>query len=323
MTDLPLLDHRHYALLLALEDTGTVRDAADRLGLTQSAASHRLAEAERRLGLDLTERRGRRVFLTPAARSLIAAGRPALESLARAERRVMGSARAGKQVVRFGQSPYSRLHWLPAFLDILVRHHPEVDIDLVPRAAVDPLGTLRNGAADLVVVYGPEEPSPDLLWLRLGADPLVAVMAPDHPLATKPYVEAHEIAEERYITYTSRPVSGFEWEQFFRPGGIAPQRVSHLESPEAILDLLRAGYGVSILSRWAVSPEVAAGTLAAVPLGATGISVAWWAVLRKTAERGPAAAVANLLQSTSAEHGVGLNVRKFGDEPGEGSIGDF
>jgi len=316
MSDFPSLDHRHYALLVSLEETGTVRDAADRLGLTQSAASHRLAEAERRLGLDLTEKRGRRVFLTPAARTLVATARPALESLARAERRVRSSVVRGREMIRFGQSPYSRLHWLPAFLDVLSKAHPEIDIDLVPRAASDPLGTLRAGVADVVAVYGPEEPGPDLAWIRLGSDPLVAVMAADHPLAARSFVAAHEIAEERYITYTSRPVSGFEWEQFFRPGGAAPQRVSHVESPEAILDLLRAGYGVSILSQWAVSPEVSAGYLAAVPLGSNGIAVDWWAVHRRSAVGGPAETVARLLQSTSRRHGVGLNVQQFGDEPG-------
>ena len=53
-----------------------------------------------------------------------------------------------------------------------------------------------------------------------------------------------------------------------------------VQVPEAIIDLVRAGFGISILSRWAVEPEIADGTLVARPLGEEGLSLDWWAVIR-------------------------------------------
>ena len=50
-------------MLTAIAEAQTMRAAAKRLGVTQSALSHRLAEAERRLGGALFEREGRRLRL--------------------------------------------------------------------------------------------------------------------------------------------------------------------------------------------------------------------------------------------------------------------
>jgi LysR family transcriptional regulator for metE and metH len=50
--------------------------------------------------------------------------------------------------------------------------------------------------------------------------------------------------------------------------------------PEAIIDLVRAGFGISILSRWAVEPEISDGTLVAKPITREGVSIPWWGVIR-------------------------------------------
>ncbi|MEH6526786.1 MAG: LysR family transcriptional regulator, partial [Sneathiella sp.] len=64
------IDWRHYQLLLAIRDTGGLTAAAKQLGVTQPAASHQIREAERRLGLQLVERQGRLLVLTPAGEKL-------------------------------------------------------------------------------------------------------------------------------------------------------------------------------------------------------------------------------------------------------------
>lgn len=54
-----LLDQTHWALLGTLHEGRTVTEAAALLGITQSAATQRLREAERRMGVPLVSKAGR------------------------------------------------------------------------------------------------------------------------------------------------------------------------------------------------------------------------------------------------------------------------
>ncbi len=276
----PKLEIRHLMMLEAVAETGTVTQAAKRLGVTQSALTHRIREAERRLNTQLFKKVGRRVFVTPAGERLQAAAGRVIDELSRAEEEIQLQNGMSKSIVRLGQGTYSRYHWLPEFLVRLSEKAPDIEIDLVARATYQPFLALQEGAADLVIVHASERRAPQFRWYRLGPDPLVAIMAPDHPLSGKPYLVAEDFVDERYITYSLMPELGLEWHSVLRPGSIQPRRLSVVQVPEAIIDLVRAGFGISILSRWAVEPEIADGTLVAKPINREGVTLNWWGVVR-------------------------------------------
>jgi LysR family transcriptional regulator for metE and metH len=66
----PKLEVRHLRMLQAMATTGNVTRAAALLNLTQSALSHQIREAERRLGLDLFVHGNKQMRMTPAAAAL-------------------------------------------------------------------------------------------------------------------------------------------------------------------------------------------------------------------------------------------------------------
>ena len=295
----PRLEIGHFAMLDAMAEEGAVGRAAARLGLTQSALTHRIRQAERRLGTALFERVGRRLRMTPAGERLLIAGQVALDQLVRAEDEVRTLATNERRLVRLAQATYSRFHWLPDFLRFLDAHSPDLELDLVAQGvAREPLAGLEAGRIDVAMVHARDPGSARFEAFRLTRDPLVAIMAPDHPLAAKAFVRAEDFAEERYITYSTTAEPGFEWEAFFRPAGVVPRRTSRVELPEAIIDLVRAGFGVSILSGWAVEPEVADGTLISRPVTAAGLALDWWAVRRRA--EGPDAPAGRLIEAMLA-----------------------
>jgi len=296
---------RHLAMLRTIADTGSVTHAADAVGVSQSALTHRIREAERRLGTALFGRVGNRLHLTPAGERLYTTAMFVLDDLARAESDIQVLTKQHRTVVRLGQGTYSRFHWYPDFVRSL--DEPDIELDIVARAAGEPLTCLLDGAADVVMVHGVEQETRRLRWSRLANDPRVAIMAPTHPLAAKPYLEAEDFATERYITYSVEPTRGFEWDRLFRAARVQPRRISAVGTPEAIIDLVRAGFGISILSQWAVQPEIDDGTLAARPLGRAGMDLNWWAVVRSDeAEDSPAARVADALVQWSRTRQAGL-----------------
>lgn len=73
------------------------------------------------------------------------------------------------------------------------------------------------------------------------------------------------------------------------PAGVTPARVSKLQLTEAVVETVKAGLGVSVMARWAVTPHLREGTLRAIPMTEAGLVRRWWAAVprrrRQTSRR--------------------------------------
>ena len=296
----PRLELHHFATVMAIIEAGSLTAAADQLSVSQSAVSHRLAEAERRIGQPLFERRpARGLQPTPAGLRLHQSAARALPDLLRAERDVIRAAGSPAEIVRLGVGSYDCYHWLPAYHPHLVETLPDVLLELVVVGDA-PGARLLDGDVD--VVLAPGSPSGPVVSRPLLTDELVLLTHPGHDLVERGWIEPEALAEQTYLTYSRTPSPGFEYDRFVRPSGVVPSTVLVIEDTGAIVEMVAAGLGVSILSRWAAGPAIAEGKVAAVPCGHHGLDLAWSALLRdSTPDDAPEALVATDLATWLAE----------------------
>ncbi|MEH6824625.1 MAG: LysR substrate-binding domain-containing protein [Motiliproteus sp.] len=282
------LDIKHWQMLKAIDEAGTLRQAAYVLGITQSALSHRLAEAERRLGGLLFEREGRRLRQTSAGRAMTQTANQIIPALQRAEFDFQQMADNETTVVRFGVAAYSCYHWLPSFLQVMSKKEPGIQLELVASATQNPLQNLQEGTVDVVLAPG-HLAIPGIDSIPVFQDELVLVASSKHKLATKQFIEATDLVGEDYLTYSKSAQPGFEYERFIRPSGVVPHLVTVVEVTDAIVELIAAGFGVSILSRWAVQSAIKNERISVVRLGEGKLDLGWSALVRES-EPTPAAA---------------------------------
>jgi LysR family transcriptional regulator for metE and metH len=277
------LEVRHLRLVAAIAEEGGVTRAARRLCLTQSALSHQLAALEDRLGTRLFLRLGRRMVLTPAGQRLLRAATRLLEDLERTEQEVtrLGSDRAG--VLRLATECYTCYHWVPSLLREFALKWPAVELRIIADATRRPLEALKDGRLDLAVISSPVRDRRFALT-SLFADELVAVMAPGHPLAGRPWLRPADFARENLILYTS-PEESTAFQKLLVPAGVTPRQVSEIQLTEAIVEMTKAGLGISVLARWSVAPQLAAGTLRAARLGRGGLRRRWTAATLRSSPR--------------------------------------
>jgi len=279
------LEVRHLKLLAAVADEGSVTGAARRLHLTQSALSHQLRDAEEKLGARLFLRLGRRMALTPAGEQMLQSARRVLTELEGAEGRIRQQASNAHGVLRLSTQCYTCYHWLPELLRDFRQCHPGVEVRIDAEATRAPLEALLEGRLDLVLTNcAPRDPR--LRVRPLFEDDLQVVLPPRHPLAREKYIQPQQLAGETVIVYPPRKDS-FLINLYMMPAGAQPGDVLEVPLTEAILEMVKAGLGVSFLARWAVAPWVAKREVAARPITRQGCRRQWSAVTLRRGESPP------------------------------------
>ncbi|WP_129139204.1 LysR family transcriptional regulator [Modicisalibacter coralii] len=225
-----MMNLTHWRLIVAVADTGTMSQGAERVGMTQSAASQAIAQLEKTLGATLFTRLRREVILTAFGESVVEHARAMLTSLnaIRAladERQGIGSGR-----LRLGSFPSILSRWLPTLLSTFRQRHPGIEIVLLEGSDEEVESWLADRTIDLGVVLNP---TPDRHPLILGRDAWVALIPTSHRLArrasaqgveltelvTQPYIHAsggchingHSLAEARGLTFRDIRVTVRDW----------------------------------------------------------------------------------------------------------------
>ena len=268
------LDVRHLRLLIEIADCGGLTRAAESLHLTQSAASHQLKDAEEKLGTPLFRREGRVLVRTEAGERMLGAARRVLEELEIAERDARRIAGGERQKLRLSTECYTCYYWLGPLMERFARRFPDVDVDVVIEATSRPVDFLLRGKLDLAVV---DEPTRDrgIEWEPVLKDELVAVLPPSHPAARKPFLEPKDYAGETVVLYEGKLEEFRFLREFLWPAKVEPKRIHQVRLTEAILELGRAGRGVSALARWSVEEQAHRLGLVTRPLGRKGLRRNW------------------------------------------------
>ncbi|MBJ6765770.1 LysR family transcriptional regulator [Myxococcaceae bacterium JPH2] len=275
-----MLELRHFKLIAAVADTGSLAAASRRLHLTSSALSHQLRDAEERLGVQLFQRRQRRLLLTGSGEKLLLSARRVLNEVAQAE----AACRANPQddLLRLSTGCYTVYGWLPPILGRWQAEFPRVELRIVLEATRQPLGALLNGELDLALTTDvPRQPR--LAQTALFQDELLLVVPSDHVLARRSYATAEDLVHEHLLTYAAPREQLDVFTRVLWPAGVEPQRVSPVPLTEALIELVRGGIGVTALPEWML-PTQRQG-LHTVRLTPRGVRRRWSAVTRATRQR--------------------------------------
>ena len=272
---------RHLQLLVAIADEGTVTRAGARLHLTQSALSHQLRDAEERIGTALFVRTKRKMFPTKAGEHLLATARSVIAQLRQAERELKHATGMQEGSLRITTQCNTCYHWLPGLLRKFQKRFPSVDIEIDVQSTNRPLTALLEGRLDLAIVYEQSENS-TLQFEPLFQDELVVIAAPNHRFARRAFIRPQDLGEETLITYSVPPETSLLFREVLNPAGVRPQRTMWLQLTESIIGMVESGLGVGVMAKWAVQPQLAAGTLACTRLTRSGLTRNWAAAFIRT-----------------------------------------
>ncbi|OYY74711.1 MAG: LysR family transcriptional regulator [Gammaproteobacteria bacterium 28-57-27] len=266
-------------MIQALAETGSVSAAAERVHLTQSALSHQLGALERYLGVTLLDRSRRPLRLSAAGERLLLAARRTLPEVEAARAEVLRlSHKHAPEQLRIAVECHSCFDWLMPAMDAYRAKFAEAELDLVSGFLPEPLDLLLDGRADLAVVSTMRD-WPGVSYLPLFRYEIVALLAPGHVLADKPWLGAQDFSGQTLITYPVPDQALDVVQRVLKPAGISPERRT-AELTVAILQLVASRRGLAALPRWAAQAQIERGYVQARPIGEQGLWSSLYAAFR-------------------------------------------
>jgi DNA-binding transcriptional LysR family regulator len=255
------MDTRQLAAFVAVVEKKSFSQAAERLGVTQPAVSLQIRALEKRLGVQLLDRSGRRVEPTEAgqrlyrnAQRMLAAEEQLLDELAEGER-IVGRFELGASTGPGGSV-------VPILLGELARTYPDVSIALTVADTHRIIELVADRALELGVV-GFARRHRSVVFEPLFHDQVVLACPPGHRFAGKT-VSLDELCEETLILMQEGAGVREAIEDELRAVGVRARDFGarlELGLQESVRTAVEAGFGVTFISRSAIEAALAAGTL--------------------------------------------------------------
>lgn len=234
---------RHLETFVAIVDSGTLTAAAAQLYKTQGAVSQDLKALEAGLGLELIDRTGQRVELTPAGQALLPMARRLLSDVSETQEEMAR--------IRAGDRPIVRIGCLPSLGLIVSRILADFSRDLVDArwSLVTSLRgvmieSLRSGSLDLVICEAKADEN--LTNVPLARESLHVVLRHDHALAGAAALTPEDLSGTPYIGFARGLGATLEAQRFFSAGSSYPQPVVEVTDARILLDLVSRlkGFGI-------------------------------------------------------------------------------
>ncbi|MEM7764488.1 MAG: LysR family transcriptional regulator [Pseudomonadota bacterium] len=235
-------------VFLAIVDHGSLVAAAEHLDVTQPTLGRRLTALQKRLGVKLFMRDGRRMALTDSGHAILDSARRMQTEMMAIQRAVDASATGLAGSVTISATEGTGTEWLPMAMRNFHHDYPDIHLKfLIESRAVD----IAQREADIALRLN--DPShPDLIAKRL-------TQMAFGLFASRRYLERHgpieheadlaghaavalstELHDSKLVPFRSHPLDA------------TLRFVITTNSPSAQVAAVRAGYGIGVLSyRWA------------------------------------------------------------------------
>jgi len=293
-----MIDLDQVRTFVAVIDTGSFRDAAQRLGIAQPTTSQHIKKLEAALGHALIERTRAQAETTPWGDRFL----PFARTLLRVAERARAAMDHGGLVV--GASSNIGVYLLQPLVRAFQSAEPALGpLDIRIGTNLDTARRLQDAEVDIgLMEWWDDQPGFDAaVWHR---EELVVIVAPDHPWAQRKSIDKAALLEEAMIGGEPGTGTARLLQRAFGVDARALKVGLQLGSTEAVKRAVRAGLGVSITLRSAVRDEVAAGLLHALRVRSTSLAKPLFAVLPDS------------LPADSAARRFGVHLARAGAERG-------
>lgn len=239
----------HLQYFVALAEEKSFGRAATKLGIAQPALSQQIRKLESELGVVLFARGNDGSHLTPAGVAFLPGAAASLAEAAKAIAVARAVAQGEQGFLKIGFVESAGHILIPVALRRYRSQHPKIAVSLIETDGVDLPACFDREELDIAFLRRPVADR-TLQTEFVMVEEVVAVLPADHPRAGQPSLTLASLSSESWVAPTNS-ASIARREGFLtdcRRSGFEPTIAAEASTPDAIIGLVAAGYGVAILA---------------------------------------------------------------------------
>ncbi len=222
----------------------SVSRAAEKMFITQSAMSSRIAGLEEELGTLLLDRRDKSFRLTVAGARFLTHAQKLLELARVAKAELSGGNIVGDQVLRVGAIESVMHSWLIDWLSELRKQHPALAIELTVETTPLLLDHVRRGVVDLAFAAAPAT-GDGVRSTHMPAMPMVFMG--NRSVQSKRSYSTEELVAMDIMTFQRGSQPYVALVDLLRDANIEGARIHAISSISAMVELVEANFGIATL----------------------------------------------------------------------------
>jgi DNA-binding transcriptional LysR family regulator len=258
--------------------------AAEAVYLVQASVSERVASLEKKIGIRLLDRLGRKAVPTAAGELLYKHAILLLEMRETAQSEIEKFLGLEQGEISIGGSTIPGEYILPDLISRFRKKYPHLSVKLTIADSSKIEKQVLEGKLEIGVI-GSKSRLPNLLCQQLWEDDLVLAVPAGHPWARRKAVSLKELQEVPFILREEGSGTLKIIEAYLHESGAGGtntlQVAARLGTSTAVKEGIKSGLGLSILSARAIDTEVKAGLLKALKVNELTLSRNFYLVRNK------------------------------------------
>lgn len=245
---------------VAVAETGSFTQAAQRVHLVQSALSTSIATLERDLGTRLFDRTTRSVELTAAGRALLPEARGTLQAAGRAREVVQEAAGGMRGTVRVGIMHATTAIDLAGLIGSFLRERPHVVIEpSTDRAGSAGLAArVLDHSLDMAFAAAGGEHRGELHQKDLASESIRLLCPPGHHLGSRQWANLEELTDQRFIDVPVTWGSRMSVDRLFARHDLRRVVAIEVGDVATVAQLVDAGLGIALIAPSSAPEQVRA-----------------------------------------------------------------
>ena len=214
------------------------------------------------------------MVLTAAGESFLHYAQNGLKCFAQARQAVQDFKQWGSQPLRIGAGTALFKFVLAAVLVRLKEQHSNLLLTAKVVRSSEIASSLKTGEVDIVLGSLPDH-APEIKFTPWFEAPLEIIVGSDHRWAAQGRAPAKDLSKEPCLLPDRSHPTRQLIDRYFAADDIVLNGIAEIDSLEVIKEMLRHGFGMSILPDWVVKDELKAGILAGFSPGRRRLRQSW------------------------------------------------